>query len=55
MRSAVMGAIPVQHWLQSAASLNRHLFDTPRRRSKQSAVALNLSCRVNRARRFVLS
>ena len=37
MRYAAVGPISVQDWLDNAASLHRHFFNTPRQRGMQQA------------------
>jgi hypothetical protein len=40
MVSAVLGPVGIQAWLERADELERHFFDTPRRRVKQSGLAI---------------
>ena len=40
LSAAVLGAVPVSEWLAAAVRLHRRLFDRPRKRIKQSAIAL---------------
>jgi hypothetical protein len=41
LRSAVLGSRGIQYWLNASPKARRHLYDTPRRRAKQSARVLS--------------
>lgn len=39
MNAAIIGPVFLERWVESAPTIRRHVFDTPRRRKRHSALA----------------